>query len=42
MQRIRDTIQLDPRLPWTETLVVTYPEKIEVDVEDDLTREVAL
>jgi rRNA-processing protein EBP2 len=42
MQRIRDTIQLDPRLPWTETLVVTYPEKIEVDVEDDLAREVAL
>ena len=34
MERIRDTIKLDPSLPWTETLTVTYPETIEVDHED--------
>lgn len=33
---------LDPSLPWTETLVVSHPEKIEVDVDDDLNRELAL
>ncbi|KXN82798.1 putative rRNA-processing protein ebp2 [Leucoagaricus sp. SymC.cos] len=39
--RIRQTIQLDPSLPWTETLALTYPEKIGVDVDDDLNRELA-
>ena len=33
---------MDPSIPWTETLVVTYPETIEVDVDDDLNRELAL
>jgi rRNA-processing protein EBP2 len=42
LRRIRDTIKLDASLPWTETLVVTYPEQLDVDVEDDLNREVAL
>lgn len=42
MERIRETIQLDPSMPWTETLTVTYPESIEVDVDDDLNRELAL
>lgn len=42
MERIRETIQLDPSMPWTETLVVTYPETIDVDVDDDLNRELAL
>ncbi|KAI0372342.1 eukaryotic rRNA processing [Pilatotrama ljubarskyi] len=41
MERIRSTIALDPSLPWTETLTVTYPESIDVDVEDDLNRELA-
>ncbi|KAI0357566.1 eukaryotic rRNA processing [Trametes cingulata] len=41
MERIRSTIALDPSLPWTETLTVTYPESINVDVEDDLNRELA-
>ncbi|KAI6133986.1 eukaryotic rRNA processing [Pisolithus thermaeus] len=41
LRRIRETIQLDPSLPWTETLVVTYPETIEVDINDDLSRELA-
>ncbi|KAF9443559.1 eukaryotic rRNA processing [Macrolepiota fuliginosa MF-IS2] len=41
LERIRQTIQLDPSLPWTETLALTYPEKIEVDVDDDLNRELA-
>ncbi|KAK7048730.1 eukaryotic rRNA processing protein EBP2-domain-containing protein [Favolaschia claudopus] len=41
LARIRETIQLDPSLPWTETLVLTYPDAIEVDVEDDLNRELA-
>ena len=35
LDRILDTIKLDPKIPWTETLVVTYPETIDVDVEDD-------
>ena len=42
MERIRSTIALDPSLPWTETLTVTYPETIDVDVDDDLNRELAL
>ena len=33
---------MDPSISWTETLVVTYPETIEVDVDDDLNRELAL
>lgn len=41
LDRIRETIQLDPSFPWTETLVVTYPQKIEVEVDDDLNRELA-
>ncbi|KAF4617620.1 hypothetical protein D9613_006214 [Agrocybe pediades] len=41
MDQIRESIQLDPSLPWTETLVLSYPHKIEVDVNDDLKREVA-
>jgi len=41
LERIRQTIQLDSSLPWTETLTLTYPEKIEVDVSDDLNRELA-
>ena len=42
MERIRATIALHPSLPWTETLAVTYPETIDIDVEDDLNRELAL
>jgi len=41
LERIRDTIQLDPSLPWTETLTVSYPETIDADVDDDLNRELA-
>ncbi|KAM6494437.1 Eukaryotic rRNA processing protein EBP2 domain containing protein [Amanita muscaria] len=41
LDRIRESIKLDPSLPWTETLTVTYPEKFEVDVDDDLQRELA-
>ncbi|EJC99019.1 Ebp2-domain-containing protein [Fomitiporia mediterranea MF3/22] len=41
LERIRDTIKLDASLPWTETLTVTYPETISVDVNDDLNRELA-
>jgi len=41
LERIRDTIKLDPSLPWTETLVISYPESIDVDVDDDLNRELA-
>lgn len=40
--RIRELIKLDSDLPWTETLTVTYPEVIAVDVDDDLNRELAL
>ncbi|KAL0575384.1 rRNA-processing protein EBP2 [Marasmius crinis-equi] len=39
--RIRENIQLDPTIPWTETLVLSYPEKVDVDVNDDLNRELA-
>jgi len=42
LQRVRETIRLDPSLPWTESLVCDYPDKIEVeDVNDDLNRELA-
>ncbi|KAJ7250027.1 eukaryotic rRNA processing protein EBP2-domain-containing protein, partial [Mycena haematopus] len=41
LARIRETIQLDPSLPWTETLVLTYPDAIEVAADDDLNRELA-
>ncbi|KAJ7364911.1 eukaryotic rRNA processing protein EBP2-domain-containing protein [Mycena albidolilacea] len=41
LARIRETIQLDPSLPWTETLVLTYPNTIDADVDDDLNRELA-
>ena len=33
---------MDPSFPWTETLVLSYPETIDVDVNDDLNRELAL
>ncbi|KAF8889975.1 eukaryotic rRNA processing protein EBP2-domain-containing protein [Gymnopilus junonius] len=36
-----ESIKLDPSLPWTETLVLSYPETIDVDVNDDLNRELA-
>ena len=42
LARIRDTIKLDASIPWTDTLVVSYPETIEVDVNDDLNRELAM
>lgn len=41
LRRIRKTIQLHPSLPWTETLVLSYPCTIDVDVDDDLNREIA-
>ena len=41
LERIRDTIKLDS-LPWTETLAVTYDQVIDIDVDDDLTRELSL
>ncbi|OSX59721.1 hypothetical protein POSPLADRAFT_1183396 [Postia placenta MAD-698-R-SB12] len=41
LERIRDTIKLDSSLPWTETLAVSYPETIDVGVDDDLNRELA-
>ncbi|RPD62599.1 eukaryotic rRNA processing [Lentinus tigrinus ALCF2SS1-7] len=41
LERIRSTIALDPSLPWTETLTVSYPEAIDVDIDDDLNRELA-
>lgn len=41
LRRIRETIQLDPSLPWTETLVISFPETVEADVDDDLNRELA-
>ncbi|CAK5267568.1 unnamed protein product [Mycena citricolor] len=41
LERIRDTIKLDPSMSWTETLVVSHPKTIEVDVDDDLKRELA-
>ncbi|KAJ7490462.1 eukaryotic rRNA processing protein EBP2-domain-containing protein [Mycena latifolia] len=41
LARIRETIQLDRFFPWTETLVLSYPDSIDVDVNDDLNRELA-
>lgn len=41
LRRIREAIRLDPSLPWTDTLVISYPQVIEVDVDDDLNRELA-
>ncbi|KAG2069729.1 eukaryotic rRNA processing [Suillus decipiens] len=41
LRRIREAIRLDPSLPWTETLVISCPQVIEVDVDDDLNRELA-
>ncbi|KZT19985.1 eukaryotic rRNA processing [Neolentinus lepideus HHB14362 ss-1] len=41
LERIRDTIKLDPSLPWTETLSISNPDKVDVDVDDDLNRELA-
>lgn len=42
LRRIREAIRLDPSLSWTETLVISYPQVIEADVDDDLNRELAL
>ena len=42
LDQIRESIRLDPSLPWTETLVLSYPNTIDVDVNDDLNRELAL
>ncbi|KAI0683257.1 eukaryotic rRNA processing protein EBP2-domain-containing protein [Cytidiella melzeri] len=42
LARIRETIKLDPSIPWTDTLVVSYPDTIDVDVDDDLNRELAI
>ncbi|KAG7088036.1 hypothetical protein E1B28_012071 [Marasmius oreades] len=41
LARIRETIQLEPTIPWTETLVLSYPQTIDVDVNDDLNRELS-
>ncbi|KJA23240.1 hypothetical protein HYPSUDRAFT_66455 [Hypholoma sublateritium FD-334 SS-4] len=41
LDQIRESIKLDPSLPWTETLVLSYPQTIDVDVDDDLNRELA-
>ncbi|GAW01069.1 Ebp2-domain-containing protein [Lentinula edodes] len=41
LARIRESLQLDPSIPWTETLAVSYPHTIDVDVNDDLNRELA-
>ncbi|KAJ3510732.1 hypothetical protein NLJ89_g4510 [Agrocybe chaxingu] len=41
LDQIRETIKLDPSLPWTETLVLSYPHTIDVDVNDDLNRELS-
>ena len=42
LERMRDTIKLDQSLPWTETLRLSFPETIDVDVDDDLGRELPL
>ena len=42
LERIRETIQLDPSLPWTETLVLSYPQTTGVGVNDGLNRELSL
>ncbi|KAE9403222.1 Ebp2-domain-containing protein [Gymnopus androsaceus JB14] len=41
LARIRESMQLDPSIPWTETLAVSYPHTIDADVNDDLNRELA-
>lgn len=41
LRRIRESIKLDSSLPWTDTLVISCPQAIEVDVDDDLNRELA-
>ena len=41
MERIRDSIKLDPSFPWTETLTTTYPSLHNVDVSNDLDRELS-
>lgn len=41
MERIRESIQLPPTLPWTETLSTTYPSTHDVDVSNDLDRELS-
>ncbi|KAG9018697.1 hsp90 co-chaperone Cdc37 [Tulasnella sp. 427] len=42
MKRMRELIQLDPSLPWTETLVTTWPEThASIDPSDDLNREIS-
>ncbi|KAF9527502.1 eukaryotic rRNA processing protein EBP2-domain-containing protein [Crepidotus variabilis] len=41
LDQIRETVKLDSTLPWTETLVLSYPHTIDVDVDDDLNRELA-
>ncbi|KAF8170924.1 eukaryotic rRNA processing [Pholiota molesta] len=41
LEQIRESIKLDASLPWTETLVLSYPHTIDVDVDDDLNRELA-
>jgi rRNA-processing protein EBP2 len=43
MKRLRQLIELDPTLPWTEVLVTSYPQAMDaVNPNDDLNREVAL
>ncbi|KAF9054851.1 eukaryotic rRNA processing protein EBP2-domain-containing protein [Panaeolus papilionaceus] len=41
LEQIRESFRLDPDMPWTETLSLSYPHAIEVDVNDDLNRELA-
>ncbi|THH18364.1 hypothetical protein EW146_g2601 [Bondarzewia mesenterica] len=41
LERILDTIKLDPSISWTETLIVSYPQTMDIDVNDDLNRELA-
>ncbi|KAF8326985.1 eukaryotic rRNA processing protein EBP2-domain-containing protein [Cantharellus anzutake] len=42
LQRIRETIKLDPSLPWTDHLTLTYPEPLGItNPDDDLPRELA-
>ncbi|KAJ4482426.1 eukaryotic rRNA processing protein EBP2-domain-containing protein [Lentinula aciculospora] len=41
LARIRENMQLDSSIPWTETLVMSYPHTIDVNVDDDLNRELA-
>ncbi|EJD50471.1 eukaryotic rRNA processing [Auricularia subglabra TFB-10046 SS5] len=41
LDRIHSLIKLPADMAWTETLTVTYPESINVDVDNDLERELA-